>query len=136
MKEAACNSFGIEDTCGVYSTLLSVFLEQILSLTEQADKIGTQITSLLQEFDNQLTSIPGIGVVLAATIFSEIGDISCISSADELLAYAGLDPTVRQSGEFKSSQNRMSKRGSLYLRRAIWLAPTSAVHFDPMFQAY
>lgn len=136
LKEAACNSFGIEDTCGVYSSLLCVFLEQILSLTEQAAAIEKQITSLLKEFDTQLTSIPGVGIVLAATILSEIGDISRFSSADKLLAYAGLDPTVRQSGEFKSSQNRMSKRGSPYLRRAIWLASTSAVQFDPMFQAY
>ena len=122
LKETACNSFGIEDTCGVYSSLLCVFLEQILS-----DRTGCrnkkQIASLLKEFDTQLTSIPGVGVVLAATILSEIGDISRFSSADKLLAYAGLDPTVRQSGEFKSSQNRMSKRGSPYLRRAIWLAP-------------
>lgn len=136
LKETACNSFGIEDTCGVYSALLCVFLEQILSLTEQAAAIEKQITSLLKEFDAQLTSIPGVGVVLAATILSEIGDISRFSSADKLLAYAGLDPTVRQSGEFKSSQNRMSKRGSPYLRRAIWLASTSAVQFDPMFRAY
>lgn len=136
LKEAACNSFGIEDTCGVYSSLLCVFLEQILSLTEQATAIEKQIASLLREFDTQLTSIPGVGIVLAATILSEIGDISRFSSADKLLAYAGLDPTVRQSGEFKSSQNRMSKRGSPYLRRAIWLASTSAVQFDPMFRAY
>ena len=80
--------------------------------------------------------IPGVGIVLAATILSEIGDISRFSSADKLLAYAGLDPTVRQSGEFESSQNRMSKRGSPYLHRAIWLASTSAVQYDPMFQTY
>lgn len=125
LKETACNSFGIEDTCGVYSSLLCVFLEQILSLTEQAAAIEKQIASLLKEFDTQLTSIPGVGVVLAATLLSEIGDISRFSSTDKLLAYAGLDPTVRQSGEFKSSQNRMSKRGSPYLRRAIWLASTA-----------
>lgn len=136
LKEAACNSFGIEDTCGVCSSLLCVFLEQILSLTGQAAAIEKQITSLLKDFDAQLTSIPGVGVVLAATILSEIGDISRFSSTDKLLAYAGLDPTVRQSGEFKSSQNRMSKRGSPYLRRAIWMASTSAVQFDPMFRAY
>ena len=136
LKEAACNSFGIEDTCGVYSSLLCVFLEQILSLTGQAAAIEKQIASLLKEFDAQMTSIPGVGVVLAATILSEIGDISRFSSADKLLAYAGLDPTVRQSGEFKSSQNRMSKGGSPYLRRAIWMASTSAVQFDPMFRAY
>ena len=50
--------------------------------------------------------------------------------------YAGLDPSVKQSGEFKSNQNRMSKREFPYLRRAIWLASTVAVHRDPMFQTY
>lgn len=136
LKEAAYNSFGIEDGCGVYSALLGMFLEQILSLTEQADLIEKQIASLLKEFDTQLTSIPGVGTVLAATILSEIGDISRFSSADKLLAFAGLDPSVKQSGEFKSNQNRMSKRGSPYLRRAIWLASTVAVQCDPMFGAY
>lgn len=136
LKEAAHNSFGIDDSCGVYSALLGMFLEQILSLTEQADSLEKQIASLLKEFDSQLTSIPGVGIVLAATILSEIGDISRFSSSDKLLAYAGLDPSVKQSGEFKSNQNRMSKRGSPYLRRAIWLASTVAVQFDPMFRAY
>ncbi len=136
LKEAAYNSFGIEDSCGVYSALLGMFLEQILSLTEQADLIEKQIASLLKEFDTQLTSIPGVGTVLAATILSEIGDISRFSSADKLLAFAGLDPSVKQSGEFKSNQNRMFKRGSPYLRRAIWLASTVAVQCDPMFGAY
>ena len=136
LKEAAQNSFGIDDSCGVYSTLLGMFLEQILSLTDQADFLEKQIGSLLKEFDSQLTSIPGVGTVLAATILSEIGDISRFSSSDKLLAYAGLDPSVKQSGEFRSNQNRISKRGSPYLRRAIWLASTVAVQCDPMFQAY
>ena len=136
LKEAAYSSFGIEDSCGVYSALLGMFLEQILSLTEQADLIEKQIASLLKEFNSHLTSIPGVGTVLAATILSEIGDISRFSSADKLLAFAGLDPSVKQSGEFTSNQNRMSKRGSPYLRRAIWLASTVAVQCDPMFGAY
>ena len=136
LKEAAQNSFGIDDSCGVYSTLLGMFLEQILSLTDQADSLEKQIASLLKEFDSQLMSIPGIGTILAATILSEIGNISRFSSSDKLLAYAGLDPSVKQSGEFRSNQNRMSKRGSPYLRRAIWLASTVAVQCDPMFQAY
>ena len=136
LKEAACSSFGIDDSGGVYSTLLGMFLEQILPLTAQADSLEKQISVFFQEFNNPLTSIPGVGTVLAATILSEIGDITRFSSADKLLAYAGLDPSVKQSGEFKSNQNRMSKRGSPYLRRAIWLASTVAVHRDPMFQTY
>ena len=136
LKETACSSFGIDDSGGVYSTLLGMFLEQILSLTAQADSLEKQISVFFQEFNNPLNSIPGVGTVLAATILSEIGDITRFSSADKLLAYAGLDPSVKQSGEFKSNQNRMSKRGSPYLRRAIWLASTVAVHRDPMFQTY
>ena len=136
LTEAACSSFGIDDSGGVYSTLLGMFLEQILSLTAQADSLEKQISVFFQEFNNPLTSIPGVGTILAATILSEIGDITRFSSADKLLAYAGLDPSVKQSGEFKSNQNRMSKRGSPYLRRAIWLASTVAVHRDPMFQTY
>lgn len=136
LKDTARGSFGLEDICGAYSELIGVFLEQIDSLSKQADSIEKRIASLFKEFDSQLTSIPGVGVVLAATILSEIGDVSRFPSADKLLAYAGLDPSVKQSGEFKSSQNRMSKRGSPYLRRAIWLASTTAVQFDPMFRAY
>ena len=101
-----------------------------------ADLKRKLIALFFQEFNNSLTSIPGVGTVLAATILSEIGDITRFSSADKLLAYVGLDPSVKQSGEFKSNQNRISKRGSPYLRRAIWLASTVAVHRDPMFQTY
>jgi transposase len=136
LKEASCGSFGIEDSGGVYSTMIGIFLEQIASLTEKAELLEKQIATLFTEFDSQLASIPGIGTILGATILSEIGDISRFSSADKLLAYAGLDPSVKQSGEFRSGQNRMSKRGSAYLRRAIWLASTTAIQCDPMFRAY
>lgn len=72
----------------------------------------------------------------AAVILSEIRDISCFASADKLAAYAGLNPKVKWSGETKSSAVHMSKRGSPYLRRAIWMAGTVAVRYDPMFRAY
>lgn len=73
---------------------------------------------------------------MGAIIFSEIRDISCFASADKLAAYAGIDPRVRQSGETKLGGVHMSKRGSPYLRRAIWMASTIAVQHDPMFRAY
>ena len=74
--------------------------------------------------------------VLGAVILSEIGDISRFQSSDKLAAFAGLDPTVKQSGDFVGTKNHMSKRGTPYLRRAIWLASTIAVQRDPMFRAY
>lgn len=97
LKDAAVSSFGIDDCCGVYSTLIATFLRQIEELTR---------------------------------------DVTRFASAGKLLGYAGMDPSVRQSGEFTGTRNRMSKRGSPYLRRAIWMATNTAVHFDPMFRAY
>ena len=65
-----------------------------------------------------------------------IGDINRFSSAAKLAAYAGIDPTMRQSGEYNGVRNRMSKRGSPYLRHAIWLAASSAVLHDPALKLY
>ena len=136
MKALARNSFGIADCEGTYSTLILVMLEQIHTLQEKCSALEVQIGSLLQQFDTTLTTIPGIGAILAATILSEIGDISRFSSADKLAAYIGVDPTVNQSGEFVGTHVHMSKRGSPYLRRAVWMASVGAVQRDPMFKAY
>ena len=95
-----------------------------------------RIAEIFSQFGSTLPSITGIGPVLGAVILSEIRDISCFASADKLAAYAGLNPKVKQSGETKSSAVHMSKRGSPYLRRAIWRASAIAVQYDPMFKAY
>lgn len=77
-------------------------------------------------------TITGIGKTLAAVIFSEIGgNISKFESMPKLVAFAGLYPKNRQSGESINSKGRLSKRGSPYLRRAIWLASFVAAFKDP-----
>ena len=136
LKELAKDSFGIPDCEGAYSTLLLMHLDQLQSLQDGAAALERRMGELFSQFDSTLTSITGIGPVLGAVILSEIRDISCFASADKLAAYAGLDPKVKQSGETKSTAVHMSKRGSPYLRRAIWLASTTAVQYDPMFKAY
>ena len=90
-----------------------------------------KIAEIMDTLDTPITTITGIGPTLGAYILSEIGDISRFSSAAKLAAYAGIDPTMRQSGEYNGVRNRMSKRGSPYLRHAIWLAASSAVLHDP-----
>ena len=102
----------------------------------QVAEIDAKIAEIFSKFNTHLTTIPGIGITLGATIFSEIGDISRFSSATKLAAFAGIDPTVKQSGEFTGTHNHMSKRGSPYLRRAIWQASTIAVIHNPNLKAF
>ena len=95
-----------------------------------------KIAEIMDTLDTPITTITGIGPTLGAYILSEIGDINRFSSAAKLAAYAGIDPTMRQSGEYNGVRNRMSKRGSPYLRHAIWLAASSAVLHDPALKFY
>ena len=97
----------------------------------QIEELEKSIKVEYEKLHVKLTQIPGIGVVLGATIYSEIGDISRFSSAKKLSAFAGIDPSVRQSGEFLGSENHMSKRGSAYLRRALWMASFVGVNHIP-----
>lgn len=136
IKDAAKTSFGVADACGVYSRLITCFMEQIRFTQQSIDALDEKVQAILDTLDSPITSISGIGPILGATILSEIGDISRFSSADKLAAFAGIDPTVKQSGDFVGVKNHMSKRGTPYLRRALWLASTTAAHFDPMFKAY
>ena len=132
VRECARISFGLPDSEGVYSTLILMYLEQMQHLIDAA----ATILEHFSRFQTTLTSIPGVGPVLGAAILSEIRDISVFSSSDKLAAYAGVDPRVKQSGETKLGGVHMSKRGSPYLRRAIWRASVVAVQHDPMFKAY
>ena len=95
-----------------------------------------KIAEIMDTLDTPITTITGIGPTLGAYILSEIGDINRFSSSAKLAAYAGIDPTMRQSGEYNGVRNRMSKRGSPYLRHAIWLAASSAVLHDPALKLY
>ena len=76
---------------------------------------------------NLLLSIPGVGELTAATIIGEIGDISRFSTVKKLVAFAGLDPSVYESGKFKSSHNKISKRGSTHLRKALYQAASAGI---------
>ena len=136
IQDAARNSFGIVMASSSFSLIIRQYIEQIRSLESSVDIFDTEIARLLSDFDTQLTTITGIGPTLAAVILSEIGgDIRRFSSPAKLAAYAGVDPTVKQSGDFSGTRMKMSKRGSPYLRRAIWLASTVAAFKDPAIHA-
>ena len=88
-----------------------------------------------QELEALLISIPGVGHVTAAVLIAEIGDITRFKDAQRLVAYAGLDPRVRQSGTSLNRNSHLTKRGSPYLRRALYLAAASAQRHDPELKA-
>lgn len=136
IKQAAKESFGIDDTYGAYSALIKAYINNIKYIDDQLDELDKKIEEIFNGLDSKITTISGIGTKLGPVILAEIGDISRFHSADKLAAFAGIDPTVKQSGGFLGTRSRMSKRGSPYLRRAIWQACVVAIHCDPMFKAY
>jgi transposase len=136
IQDAAANSFGIKLALDTFSFQIKQLIEQIKFIEEHIVQLEEQISILLKKLDTPIETIPGIGPVLGAIILSEIGDITRFKDASKLVAFAGIDPTVKQSGEFMGTKNKMSKRGSPYLRRAIWLAANVASFNDPVLSAY
>jgi transposase len=136
LKSAAESSFGIDMALDAYRLQLRLLLQQIRFTEEQLESLNAEIVKRLESVDSNLVTIPGIGPVLAAAILGEIGDISRFPTGVKLVAYAGIDPTVRQSGQFNGTRNRMSKRGSPYLRRAIWLAASTAKTYNPILRDF
>lgn len=136
IKSLAKNSFGIVLDHNTMGLLIKQHMEHIQFSEQQIAEIDVKIAELFSHFNTFITTIPGIGPTLGAVIYSEIGDISRFESAAKLAAFAGIDPTVNRSGEFVASHNHMSKRGSPYLRRALWQVSTTAVQFDPHIKTF
>ena len=136
IKEAAADTFGIKIAQDAFSFQLKQLIDRMNFLDKQIEALDCQILEYYEKFDCYLHTIPGIGIIGAATILAEIGDISRFKSSSALVAFAGIDPTVRQSGEFSSTHNHMSKRGSPYLRHAIFLAATTCSFHNSPLNAY
>ena len=137
IQEYARNSFGIILASSSFSLIIKQYIEQLKSFESCIDIFDFEIAKIYDTFDCKLHTITGIGKTLAAVILSEIGgDISKFSSVPKLVAYAGLYPKNRQSGESIHSNGHISKRGSPYLRRAIWLASFVAAFKDPVIHQF
>ena len=136
IREAASDTFGIKIAQDAFSFQLKQLIDRMNFLDKQIEALDCQILEYYEKFDCYLHTIPGIGMIAAATILAEIGDINRFKSSSALVAFAGIDPTVRQSGEFSSTHNHMSKRGSPYLRHAIFLAATTCSFHNSPLNAY
>ena len=136
ISELAATSFGLKFCRESFSLQLKLLIEQIKFIEAQVADVESEIAIILDKIDSPITTIPGIGVITAAIILGEIGDISRFSNASKLAAYAGIDASVSQSGEYQSSNNKMSKRGSPYLRKALFNAAMIAAFHDLVFSAF
>lgn len=136
LKESAGKTFGIKFAKDAFSFQIKQLIAQISFIEEQIEDLDQQLNELLSALNSPITSIPGIGSVTGAIILSELGDISRFSEPAKIVAFAGLDASVCESGNFSGTQNHISKRGSPYLRRAIWTAANIAAFHDPVLKEF
>ena len=127
-------------TVGIKDTSVSLHVIQLIELIELFDRqikdIVTKITDTVNKLDTKLLSVPGINIIACAIILGETNNFDNFSNTTKLLAFAGLDPKIRQSGNFSATSCRMSKKGSPYLRYALIFTAWNAVRHSEKFNKY
>ena len=134
IRDAARNSIG--SRMPAKSLELQHTLRLIRELNAEITEIEEQIQSIMDELHSPITTIPGLGFRMAAMILAEVGDFTRFDSPDKLLAYAGMSPSTYQSGQLKNCYPHMEKRGSRYLRYALYNATKYVCHWNPTFADY
>lgn len=134
LRVLAQKSVGANDSA--LSIQITHAISQIELLDSQLDRVEYEMTEIMKFHDSVIMTIPGIGYINGGMILGEIGDIHRFSSPNKLLAFAGLDPSVHQSGNFQAKNTRMSKRGSKVLRYALINAAHNVVRNNVTFKTY
>lgn len=135
IRDAAAVSIGSTFATKALVFELKMLLNQVQFLKTQLAELTTEIQTLLDPIEQQITTIPGVGTVIAAAIIGELGDLARFPNVASVIAYAGLDPKVSDSG-MTSKQRSVSKRGSKYLRTAIWQAAVVSLVHNPDLKAF
>lgn len=134
IRDAARTSIG--SAMPAKSLELRHTIRLIRELDAEIKEIETEIEHIMDELHSPITTIPGIGTRMGAMILAEVGDFSRFDSPDKILAYAGLSPSTYQSGQLTNCYAHMEKRGSRYLRFAIFNAAKFVCNWDSTFSAY
>ena len=134
IRNAARNSIG--SVMPAKSLELQHTIRLIRELDAEIAEIEAEIKRIMDEMNPPILSIPGISYRMGAMILAEIGDFSRFDSPDKLLAYAGLSPSTYQSGKMDNAYAHMEKRGSRYLRYALYNSAKYVCIWDPSFAAY
>lgn len=133
LKELAKNTVGYHDSNS--DLLISTYVAIYNNLTSKIDPIDKQISTIIKELNPRMLTIPGLGEISAAVILSEYGDIKNFSSSGKMLAFAGLEPSIIQSGTLQSN-GKMVKHGSGHLRYTIMNIAMSILRYSPTFYDY
>ena len=133
-REAARNSIG--SNMPAKSLELKHTIKLIQELTSEIDEIEAEIKTIMDTINSPILTIPGISYRMGAMILAEIGDFSRFGSPDKILAYAGMSPSTYQSGQLDNCYSHMEKRGSRYLRYALYNATKYVCHWDESFGTY
>ena len=134
LRVLARKSVGTSDSA--LSIQITHSIAQIELLDSQLDRVESEMADIMKFNDSVIMTIPGIGYINGGMILGEIGDVQRFSNPSKLLAFAGLDPSVYQSGNFSAKHTRMSKRGSRVLRYALMNAAHNVVKNNATFKAY
>ena len=134
IRETARNSIGTYMPAKALE--LKHTIKLICELDSEIDEINLAIKEIMDKIDSPITSIPGIGLSMAAMIIAEIGDFNNFDSPDKILAFSGLSPSTYQSGKLNNCYSHMEKRGSRYLRYALFNATKLVCNWNPVFADY
>lgn len=115
---------------------MQYYLDQIELNTAYIRRYEAAIREIMNEIDSPITTIPGIGLVLGAMILAELGDVTRFAAPEKVLAFAGLDPSIYQSGKYTPASGTMVKRGSPQLRWALLMAARSTIVHNPNIAIY
>jgi len=133
LKELAKDSVGHHDDNT--DLLISTYVSIINNFNDKIDPIDKQISTIIKELNPKMLTIPGLGEISAATILSEYGDITNFSNSNKMLAFAGLEPSIIQSGTLENN-GKMVKHGSGHLRYAIMNIAMTILRYSPTFYDY
>ena len=133
LKELAANTVGVNNS--IFDVELNSLLSLYKSLVKEIDTIEKEINKLIEEVHPHYMSVPGIGSLSAAVIYSEYGDISNFTNPGQMLAFAGIEPGINESGT-ESHGGKMVKRGSSQLRYTLINCCLPLIRYDMTFAAY
>ena len=134
IRETARNSIGTYMPAKALE--LKHTIKLIRELDSEIDEINIAIKEIMDKIDSPITSIPGVGLNMAAMIIAEIGDFNNFDSPDKILAFSGLSPSTYQSGKLNNCYSHMEKCGSRYLRYALFNATKFVCNWNPVFADY